>query len=41
MITGASLGIGAATAKLLATQGAKLVLAARSLRQKASWFPPI
>ncbi|MGA7955112.1 MAG: SDR family oxidoreductase [Gloeobacterales cyanobacterium] len=31
IITGASLGIGAATAKLLATQGAKLVLAARSV----------
>ncbi len=31
IITGASLGIGAATAKLLATQGARLVLAARSV----------
>lgn len=31
IITGASLGIGAVTAKLLATQGAKLVLAARSV----------
>ncbi len=31
IITGASLGIGAATAKLLAAQGAKLVLAARSV----------